>query len=101
MAVQTLLDIRKAVIPICKKYDVKRLYVFGSFSREEQHDSSDVDLILECPSVKDYTTLFEIKEELSTALQRPVDLFDMESIARSKEKNLKANIMDDKIMVYP
>ena len=41
----TIDEIRAAVTPICERYGVKKLWLFGSYARGEADDKSDVDLI--------------------------------------------------------
>ena len=40
-------EIKKIVIPPCKEFDVKRLYIFGSIAKGEASRGSDIDLIVE------------------------------------------------------
>ena len=41
----TIEEIKKAVAPICERYGVERLSLFGSYARSEADEKSDVDLI--------------------------------------------------------
>ncbi|MBQ4403059.1 MAG: nucleotidyltransferase domain-containing protein [Selenomonadaceae bacterium] len=41
----TIDEIKAAVIPICERYDVEKMWLFGSYARGEADDQSDVDLI--------------------------------------------------------
>ena len=43
----TLEEVRRVVIPACRQFNVKRLDVFGSLTRDATTPSSDVDLIVE------------------------------------------------------
>ena len=43
----TIDEIKKAVAPICERYGVERLSLFGSYARGEADDKSDVDLIVD------------------------------------------------------
>ena len=40
-------DLRKASLPACRKFDVRRLDVFGSTARDVASGTSDVDLLIE------------------------------------------------------
>ena len=40
-------DIRKASLPACRKFDVRRLDAFGSTARDVASGTSDVDLLVE------------------------------------------------------
>ena len=36
--------IREIITPICKQYGIDRMYLFGSYARNEAREDSDVDL---------------------------------------------------------
>lgn len=82
------------IIPILKKYGIKRASLFGSYARGEQQKTSDIDLLIELPKKK--ITLFDyftIKEELSNKLNKKVDLIQYHLIKpRLKEYILKNQI---------
>ena len=40
-------DIEKLVLPACRKFEVKRLDVFGSAARGEEEDPRDLDFLVE------------------------------------------------------
>jgi len=42
-------ELSEIIIPILAKYKVLRACFFGSYAREEQNKSSDVDILLEIP----------------------------------------------------
>lgn len=64
-----------------EKYGVKRIALFGSFSREEQKDSSDIDLIVEFDE-KDMTfdNYMDLKFTLEDLFQKPIDLVIFDDI---------------------
>ena len=43
----TIEEIKKAVTPICEKYGVNKMWLFGSYARGEADEKSDVDLIVD------------------------------------------------------
>jgi len=56
-----------------KKYGIKNIGIFGSYSTGLATDESDIDVVVEtqCP---DLYTLVHIKEELETLFRKSVDL---------------------------
>jgi uncharacterized protein len=59
---------------LCQRHGVRRLRLFGSFSRGEESDESDVDLLAEFMERKSLLDLVRIEREFSEALGRNVDL---------------------------
>lgn len=45
--VYTIDEIKEKVAPIAKKYNIDRVYLFGSYARGEADENSDVDLLLD------------------------------------------------------
>ena len=43
--IYTIDEIKDKITPICKKYDVKSVNIFGSYSRGEATENSDIDLV--------------------------------------------------------
>jgi predicted nucleotidyltransferase len=76
---------------------VKKAYVFGSYSRDEADENSDIDILVEL----DHTTpigmkFFTYKDELEQILKKKVDLVSYEGIS----KYIKPLIDKDTILIY-
>lgn len=56
-----------------KEYGISRIFLFGSCARNENDETSDVDIAIETP-VSDYFKLYDLKEELEQAFNTRVDL---------------------------
>ena len=63
---------------ICTRYGVRRLYLFGSATRQDFNTNSDIDFLIsfdESLSIEQYTNnYFGLHEELNKLFDRPVDL---------------------------
>ncbi|MBT2694509.1 nucleotidyltransferase family protein [Bacillus sp. ISL-55] len=58
-----------------EKYGVKRIGLFGSYSREEQKADSDIDVIVEfSDSHLSFDNYMDLKFYLEDTFQKPVDL---------------------------
>ena len=70
------------------EYHISKLGLFGSFARNEQNDSSDIDIILEFQEGTEniYERKNALREYLSKQFQREVDL--------CREKYLKPYVRD-------
>lgn len=71
-------DHRKEIADLCRRFQVRRLDLFGSASRGAFDPSrSDVDLLVEfnpAQGLKALDQYFGLKEALEALLNRPVDL---------------------------
>ena len=70
----TIEKIKKIITPICIKYGVDRLYLFGSYARQEATASSDIDFRIEKGSIQDLFALSAFRIDLVEALGIEVDI---------------------------
>lgn len=57
-----------------REFGVESLEIFGSVSRNQAGDASDVDLLVEFDRAAGFFTLFALQDRLERLLGRPVDL---------------------------
>lgn len=67
-------EIRSKIVPILKRYGVRRAGIFGSFVRGEEDENSDVDILVEIEKRMSLLEFAGLKLELEEALGRKVDL---------------------------
>ena len=77
---ETIEEIRNAVLPVLRKYGVKRASLFGSLVRGEMSEDSDIDLLVEFEGRKSLLDLAGLKIELEEKLKRDVDVLTYKSI---------------------
>lgn len=73
----------QAIIALCKKHKVNKLFVFGSILTNRFNDDSDVDLVADFKKaeVEDYfDNYFDFKYSLEDLLGREVDLLEEQTI---------------------
>ena len=76
---------------------IENAWLFGSFSRGEENDESDIDLIVEfSKGVRIGLEYFRIIGELEEICERRVDLAESDML----DKRVEANINKDKILIY-
>lgn len=74
------------------KYGVKRIGVFGSFSREEQNESSDIDVIVKFnDSDLTFDNYMDLKITLEDLFQKKVDLVIIDDIKPALKPNILRN----------
>ncbi len=72
--------------PLCRKYAVRELYVFGSALREDFESSSDIDLAVVFSRngiAGSFDQYFDFKSELEQLLGHPIDLVCASSVRNS------------------
>ena len=87
--------IRECIAPICKKYPIRKAYLFGSYARGNATEKSDVDLRIE-GDITSFFMLGGIYSELSDALGTELDL-----LSRLPESEaFKENLKKDEVLLY-
>lgn len=85
---------------VCRSSHVRTLFAFGSVTREDFNESSDVDLVVDFDE-KDpfkYTDLyFNLKDKLEEILKRHVDLLEERAI---KNRIFKQELENTKVKIY-
>jgi len=73
---------QKNLESFCRRYQVRRIALFGSVLRDDFHPDSDVDVLVSfAPEAKvSFLTLGQMKRELSALFQRPVDLVPQDGL---------------------
>jgi len=70
----------KKILPILKRYGVKRAAVFGSFVRGESKKKSDIDILVEIEKDISLFDFIGLKLEIEEVLGRKVDLVEYSTI---------------------
>lgn len=74
-----LLKLRNIKSELTKKYPIATMALFGSFSRGDQLENSDIDILIELDG-KIGSKFIDLAEELESALGRKVDLISKNGI---------------------
>lgn len=97
--IPSLDDIKLEISKICKDSSIKRVWVFGSYARNEADSDSDLDLIV------DLDNALEI-EKFDTVLGMDVDVLTLKSYDRKRQSDLRFNkrfvdrVDKERILVY-
>lgn len=77
---------------IWEKYNIKRVYLYGSVARARTHQESDIDVAVE--GDLGYKELLHLFAEVDKHLTRPIDLRNLEEIP------FKDTIREKGVLVY-
>ncbi|MBI5048454.1 MAG: nucleotidyltransferase family protein [Deltaproteobacteria bacterium] len=89
-------EIKNKILPILKRYDIKRAGVFGSLVRGEAREDSDIDILVEIE--RDDISLLDfvgIKLEIEEAIGRKVDLVEYSAI----KPLIKTQILSEEVSI--
>ena len=92
----TIKQIKDKIRPIMAKHNIKNAYLFGSYSRGEAHNNSDVDIYCEEGDVNTLWKLSAFYDELREALGKKVDIV---TIGSEIDPYLLEQIEEDKIKI--
>lgn len=95
------MQLKKEYIEKIKKYFISKpvikAYLFGSFSRGEADESSDIDILVELDYTKNIgLEFFRMQNELQNILHRKVDLLTTKAVS----KYIHPFIDKDKSLIY-
>lgn len=88
------------ITELCKKYNVRQLFAFGSVLTDRFDEESDVDLLVgfDKKEIKDpFLHFFDFKFSLEDLFGRDVDLLEEQPI---KNPYFKKNIDNTKVLIY-
>jgi predicted nucleotidyltransferase len=91
---QDILDTLKGQkVALFEKYPIRRIALFGSWSRGEQHQNSDVDILVDVdPAIG--LGFVSLADELEHILGHKVDLVSSRAIRASLWKQIEPDLID-------
>jgi len=92
-----------ALAAFCEKWGIAELAVFGSALREDFRPDSDIDFLVTWKpgaAPKSYFTLFTVRRELASLVDRDVDLAERHLLEKSYNEFRRAAIFGSATTVY-
>jgi len=83
---QILKYLREHKKELYEKYGVRKIGLFGSYARNENKKSSDIDIVVELECDNKFRSFFELKYYLEESLDMEVDL-GIESAVKQEVRN--------------
>ena len=92
----TIEELKKIVAPIAEKYQIGKVFLFGSYARGDFKEDSDVDLRIETGNLKGLFALCGFYTEVEEMLERKVDVLTTGSLSES----FLEKIRKDEVILY-
>ncbi|AUD66116.1 hypothetical protein BK011_01755 [Tenericutes bacterium MZ-XQ] len=92
----SFLTIKKNVAKIAAKYDIERIYLFGSYAKGQATENSDIDLYMESNLFG--LEYYEFVEELREKLKKKVEVLSNKTII--EHSKIDQEIKKTGILIY-
>ncbi len=104
--VYTLPELRSRVKPIAERYELKAVFLFGSYARGDATETSDIDLLIDTSGTKIKTLLHlaEVLNAFEEALGKSVDLITVSSIEQKAmfpgDERFRTSVINERVSLY-
>ena len=94
-----LKEIERLVLPACRKFEVKRLDIFGSVARGQEGEPRDLDFLVEFDEPRHLPSkrFFGLLHHLEDVFDRPIDLVTTSGI---RNPYFRKRVMRERKTVY-
>lgn len=98
-SVLTIEEIRSALVEICKDSSVNRIWLFGSYARNEADSESDLDLLVDLENALDIERFDSIRDV-------KIDPMSLSLFNRKMQSDLRFNksfverVLNERVLVY-
>lgn len=105
MSVYTIEEIAEKVRPIAERYQLGKVYLFGSYARGEATEDSDIDLLVDAESMKSLITYGGLYGDLQDALQKELDLLTVRGLYNKNRNDVltikfRTEVEKDRRLIY-
>lgn len=92
--VLSLKEIKQKILPVCKKWEIKNIYLFGSYSRGEATNDSDIDIFCDKGLVLNLYDQTELIEDFEKATGKKIDVvFTTSDMSDYFRKNIEEDMI--------
>lgn len=99
-------ELKQRITPIAQKYDLRAVYLFGSYARNEATDQSDVDILIDRAGskIKGMFDMGALYEELSASVGKQIDLVTMQTLEQQSTQQrtplFVSNVEAERVKIY-
>ncbi len=104
--IYTIEEIKNIVFPIAEEYNLKAVYLFGSYARGTANEKSDIDLLIdtEGSGIKSLFQLGAVYCAFEEAFGKEIDLITLSSIEQEmqmpSEAYFRNNVIEERVELY-
>ena len=80
------------LVELCRQNDVRQIGIFGSVTRGEADEQSDIDLVVSFSRLISLLRMVALERQLSDALGRKVDLLTEDAISPYLRERIKRDL---------
>jgi predicted nucleotidyltransferase len=77
---QRLQDLRLDVLAVARRHGASNLRIYGSIAKGQEHNGSDLDLLVDLAADQTLLGLIQLRQELEDLLGCPVDVTEAETL---------------------
>ncbi len=104
--VYTLDEIKLRITPVARKYQLKAVYLFGSYARNEATESSDVDILIDRQdsAVRGMFEMGGLYNDLKESVGKEIDLLTTQMLEQESTRQRTPwfvdNVNAEKVKLY-
>ena len=89
--------------PVALRYELEKIYVFGSYARGDATRDSDIDLMIEGGNYRSLIDFVQLKDAFKQAFGKEVDVVEKQAVDSNNTragKRFRDHIERDKVLIY-
>lgn len=104
--VYTVEQIAQRILPVAQKYELKAVYLFGSYARGTATEASDIDLLIDTSgtNIKSLLSLSAVYCDLEDALHKSIDLITVSSLEQrpqmENDVRFRDTVLKERVNLY-
>ncbi|MDR1000873.1 MAG: nucleotidyltransferase domain-containing protein [Clostridiales bacterium] len=99
-------ELSKRIAPVVKKYNLRAVYLFGSYARNEATEDSDVDVLVDRAGsiVRTAFDMGELYNDLRDSIGKEIDLVTTQALEQDSTRErtpwFMENVMKERVSIY-